>query len=399
MVEALLGVTGSIAAYKSLELLRLFRSNGWNVTVVLTRSAAKLIGVESFRALSGRDVAVELFPSKRVGTGSVEHIDLATRPDLTVIAPATANIIGKLAHGIADDLLSTILLAIPQEKVRAGRVFFAPAMNTNMWLHPVVQENVQKLTHQGYRFIPPETGALACGTTGAGRMASTELIFRLCSISLNQLPDLKGVPVLVTTGRTEEPLDPVRVLTNRASGLLGTEIASVLMAAGADVKLVAGEVTVPLPPDAIRVRTAAEMAATVLKLLPGVKILIMWAAVADYQPVKTARSKIHEAQLNIKFKRTKDILQLVSTAPHRPLTIGFAQDDSLTRARKKLQEKKLDLIVANPVNTAGAPTICPTVIFHSGRTRRFPEMSKSEFAVQLVKIIADLYQHKNKGAG
>lgn len=396
MVEVLLGVTGSIAAYKSLELLRLFRSNGWNVTVILTRSAAKLIGIESFRALSGREVAIELFPGKRIPSGSIEHIDLATRPDLTVIAPATANIIGKLTHGIADDLLSTILLAIPQEKVRAGRVIFAPAMNSNMWFNPVVQENVKQLSNRGYRFVYPESGELACGVIGTGRMAPPDLIFQLCKISLTPLPNLNGVSILITAGRTEEPLDPVRVFTNRATGLMGTEIAKVLMTAGANTKLVAGEVAVPLPPGTIRVRTADEMAKTVLNLLPEVKILIMCAAVADYQPVQTSQRKIHEPSLNIKLKKTKDILKLVSESPHRPLIIGFSQDDTLTRARKKLRDKKMDLIVANPINTAGAPDICPTIIFASGKTHRFPKMSKSEFAVELVKIIANLYYQQEK---
>jgi phosphopantothenoylcysteine decarboxylase/phosphopantothenate--cysteine ligase len=186
------------------------------------------------------------------------------------------------------------------------------------------------------------------------------------------------------------------VVTNRASGLLGTEIARVMTSAGADTKLVAGEVTVPLPPGAIQVRTAEEMASTVLKLLPEVKILIMCAAVADYQPLQSSKTKIHEEQIDVRFQRTKDILKLVSTVPHRPLTIGFSQDDTITRARQKLREKKLDLIVANPVQTAGALTIRPTVIFPSGRSRRFPEMSKSEFAIELVKIIADLYHKKEK---
>lgn len=395
-VEVLLGVSGSIAAYKSLELVRIFRSSNWNVTVVLTRAAAKLMGVESFRALSGRSVAVELFPKQWIPTESIKHIDLATRPDLIVIAPATANIIGKLALGIADDLLSTILLAVPQEKVLSGRVFIAPAMNNNMWLNPVVQENIRKLSDRGYRLISPESGELACGTTGTGRMASPELIAQMCRFSLSLIPNLKGVPVLVTTGRTEEPLDPVRVITNRATGLMGTEIAKVLMSAGADTKLVAGKVDVPLPPGTIRVRTAEEMAVTVLKLLPEVKILIMCAAVTDYHPVQTSRSKIHNQSLTLRFERTRDILQLVSKSPYHPLTIGFSQDDTLAQARKKLKEKNLDLIVANPINTAGALTITPTIIFRSGRTQKLQEMRKSEFAIDLVKIIAALYHQQRE---
>jgi len=396
-VEILLGVTGSIAAYKSLELLRLFRKKGWNVTVVLTRSAAKLTGIDSFRALSGREVGLDLFPKYRIPHDSIHHIDLAVQPDLTVIAPATANIIGKLAHGIADDLLSTILLAIPSEKVSSGRVLIAPAMNSNMWLNPIVQENIRRLAAFGYRFINPETGELACGMVGTGRMASPELILETCCACLTQLPDFTGVRVLVTTGRTEEPLDPVRVITNRSSGIMGLEIAKAFKAAGSTVKLIAGEVTVQLPPDAIRVRTTAEMATAVENRLPETDILVMCAAVADYQPVKTARAKLHAPNLTVAFRRTPDILKIVSSAKYRPFTVAFSQDDSVKMAHKKLREKQPELIVANPVKTAGSSTIRPVIIYRSGKTRRLQEMSKTDFARELVKIVGTIYRSNKKG--
>ncbi|MEO0071338.1 MAG: flavoprotein, partial [candidate division WOR-3 bacterium] len=199
-IEVLLGVTGSIAAYKALELVRLIREADWGVTVVMTRSATRLVGVDSFRTLTGRPVALELFLRERPLTTTLQHIDLASGADLIVVAPATANIIGKLASGIGDDLLSTILLAVPREKVRTGRVCFAPAMNTNMWENPVVQGNVEKLKSLGYRFIPPGTGKLACGDTGTGRMASPEEIFAFLRATIQGLPELKGVSVLITTG-------------------------------------------------------------------------------------------------------------------------------------------------------------------------------------------------------
>ncbi len=395
-VELLLGVTGSIAAYKALELVRLCRRDNWGVTVVMTRSACRLVGVESFRTLTGRPVARELFPRERIFSSPVEHIDLATRPDIIVIAPATANIIGKLAHGIADDLLATLLLAIPEEKVRQGRVLFAPAMNENMWRNRIVQNNVARLTELGFRFILPAEGELACGVTGTGRMAEPATIFAHCQSALANIPRLSGVSALVTTGRTEEPIDPVRIITNRSSGLLGVEIARHFAIAGARTRLIAGAVSVPLPADAIRVRTTREMADAVARFLPETDILVMCAAVADYQPAETAGDKYHAKQLTLKLKRTPDILTLVARRKNPPLLVGFSLDNSLNRAKDKLRHKHLDLIVANPVETAGSEMIKPTLLFRSGRTQRLPELTKPDFARELVKVVAQLFNNNSE---
>ncbi len=392
--EVLLGVCGSIAAYKALELVRLFQKKNWQVTAVLTRAAAKLVGIDSFRTLTGREVAVSLFPKFKTFNQKVEHVDLAEKSDLIVVAPATANIIGKLTNGIADDLLSTLLLAVPQEKVRAGRVIFAPAMNQHMWLNPIVQANVNKLTGLGYRIVMPSAGELACDQIGIGRMAHPEEIITACEVIINEVSPLNEVPVLITTGRTEEPIDPVRIITNRASGLMGVEITRVLRAIGATVTLIAGAVSVPIPSDAVRVRTAEEMKKAVVKYLPSTKILIMCAAVADYQPVQPAREKIHKPTLTIKLKRTDDILSIASRQKNRPLLVGFSQDDSLTNAKVKLQEKGLDLIIANPTTTAGSNRIRPTLIFSSGKVLPMEEMNKSDFAVVLVKVIAQLFKER-----
>ncbi len=396
-VEVLLGVTGSIAAYKAIELVRLFRRAEWGVTVVMTRAAIRLVGIESFRSLSGRPVAKDLFPKERVTTAPVEHVDLATGADLVVVAPATANIIGKLAGGIADDLLSTLLLAVPQEKVRSGRVFFAPAMNTNMWENPIVQKNIERLTTLGYRFIQPAAGELACGTTGPGRMAAPEEIFTHLRSALNGLPNLTGVSVLVTTGRTEEPIDPVRIITNRSSGLMGLAIARAFQMAGANVRLIAGTTSFPLPEGTISVRTTQEMAQAVLDVLPKTDILVMAAAVADYQPVKIPSLKYHEKSLSLRLKKTSDILtQVALFKKEGTLVVGFSLDDSLAQAKAKLQAKKLDLIVANPYTTVGTQKIKPTLIFSSGKTERLPELMKEEFAIRLVKTIADLFKGLEK---
>lgn len=394
--EILLGVTGSIAAYKALELVRLFKRQGWGVTVVMTRAATKLVGFESFRTLTGREVGRELFPHQKLFSSPVEHIDVATTPDLVLIAPATANILGKLAAGIADDLLSTLLLAVPEEKIRAGRVLFAPAMNANMWHNPVVQENIRKLEAAGYRFISPGKGELACGETGPGRMAEPEEIFTRCRTALEELPDLSGVSVLITTGRTEEPLDPVRIITNRSSGRMGVEIARSFQAAGAQTRLIAGAVSVPLPDDAIRVQTTQEMTGVVWQLLPETEILIMAAAVTDYMPKAVAKEKYHEPGLSLKLVRTPDILATVAREKNKPLLVGFSLDSSLKRAQEKLRNKHLDLIVANPPTTAGSNKIRPTLLFSTGKQQRLPELTKADFALKLVKIVGRLYQQRKK---
>ncbi|MEO0079966.1 MAG: bifunctional phosphopantothenoylcysteine decarboxylase/phosphopantothenate--cysteine ligase CoaBC, partial [candidate division WOR-3 bacterium] len=401
--RALLGVTGGIAAYKGLELLRLMRKAGWEVTVVMTRAACKFVGPESFRALSGRPVALELFPKVRPRSDRsaasdsakrIQHVDLAGWAEVVVVAPATANIIGKLASGIADDLLSTILLAVPLELVRAGRVIIAPAMNVNMWHNPSVRRNISLLKEQGYRFVEPESGELACGTSGPGRLADVQLIFEHCRQALQFRHRLDGVRVTVTTGRTEEPLDPVRVITNRSSGLLGVEIARAFAAAGASVRLIAGPVSVPLPqgiPQRL-VWTAEEMRQAVLQSLPETDILIMCAAVADYRPIATGKTKEHKEQLVVKLERTIDILKEVSRANPKPLVVGFSLDDSLARARKKLRAKRLEMIVANPLVTAGSDTIRPTLLFADGPKKVLPKMAKSEFALRLVAEVGRLYR-------
>ncbi|MFO7651020.1 MAG: bifunctional phosphopantothenoylcysteine decarboxylase/phosphopantothenate--cysteine ligase CoaBC [bacterium] len=395
--RVLLGVTGGIAAYKSLELVRLMRRTGWDPTAVLTRSALRFVGRESFAALTGNPVAWELFPRKRpprkAESGPVEHVDLATRSNLVVVAPATANIIGKLAAGIADDLLSTLLLAVPASTRNAGRLLFAPAMNSNMWDNPAVRANIERLEQFGCRFVEPGSGELACGTSGAGRMAEPAAILEACRRALEPAgPSLAGLRVTVTAGRTEEPLDPVRVITNRSSGLMGCEIARAAAAAGARVRLIAGALSVPPPPGVavVRAATAATMQAAVLKHLSATDVLVMCAAVADYRPRTAARAKLHDERLELHLERTPNILAAVARTPHRAAVVGFSQDDSLDRARAKLRDYRLDLIVANPAGTAGSGAIRPTLLVRGGRPRRIAELTKPEFASLLVREIAAL---------
>jgi phosphopantothenoylcysteine decarboxylase/phosphopantothenate--cysteine ligase len=409
--RVLLGVTGGIAAYKALELARLFRKAGWDVQTVMTESARKFVGPESFRALTGHPVAIELFPKSRpedVGrrAANVEHVDLATSADLVVVAPSTANIIGKLASGIADDLLSTLLLAVPEGTVRDGRALFAPAMNTNMWHNPAVTANVRRLTAAGYRVIAPGEGELACGTSGPGRMAEPQVIFERCRAALaarpspiGNAPQFAGTRVVVTAGRTEEPLDAVRVITNRSSGRMGVEIARAFVDAGAEVRLVAGEVSVPLPPGVTvtQAATTARMLRAVLAALPRTDVLVMCAAVADYRPARAASGKYHESAITVRLERTPDILKEVSRRHHHAVVVGFSLDDSGARARTKLDEKHLDLIVANPFTTPGSGTVKARFIFGGpGSKSRSPKlkplkpMSKPDFARLLVAEVAEL---------
>ena len=415
--RVLLGITGGIAAYKALELVRLFGKAAWDVQTVMTESARKFVGPESFRALTGHPVAIELFPKARPGdaerrAAKVEHVDLATSADLVVVAPATANIIGKLASGIADDLLSTLLLAVPKGTVLAGRVLFAPAMNTNMWQNPAVMANVRQLAAAGYRFISPGEGELACGTSGPGRMAEPPVIFEHCRAALatrsspiGNAPLFAGTRVVVTAGRTEEPLDRVRVITNHSSGRMGIEIARAFIEAGAEVRLIAGELSVPLPAGVTvtQATTTERMRAAVLSALPRTDVLVMCAAVADYRPARAATGKRHESTITVRLERTPDILKEVSRRRHHAVVVGFSLDDSLARAQAKLEEKQLDLVVANPFATAGLGTIKARLIFRSPKSkvqspksRSLKPLSKPDFARLLVTEVAGLFQARTR---
>jgi phosphopantothenoylcysteine decarboxylase/phosphopantothenate--cysteine ligase len=382
----------------------------------MTRSACRFVGPESFRALTHNPVALELFPKSRPGTRltgrtgrtrptarpAVEHVDLAASADLVVVAPATANVIGKLAAGIADDLLSTTLLAVPRQTVSQGRVLFAPAMNTNMWQNPSVQANISRLKTGGYRFIAPEEGELACGTLGPGRMAEPSAIFSACRSALLNLQsavcNLQSVRVLVTAGRTEEPLDPVRVITNRSSGRMGVELAQACVEAGASVHLIAGELSVP-PPAQVTVTRATQakaMLAAVLGALPRTDVLLMCAAVADFRPARVSKAKAHDRTLMLQLERTPDILTEIGRRSHHALVVGFSLDNSLARARKKLREKRLDLVVANPYSTVGSGSIVARLLYPNGRARRLKPMPKTEFARLLASEVAGLYHGRRR---
>ena len=347
----ILGVTGGIAAYKAAEICSTLVKSGATVHVVMTESAAHFVGPATFRALTGTQVITSMWdePSEY----EIAHVSLPEKADLFLVAPATANIIGKVASGIADDMLSTMLMAT------TAPVIFAPAMNCKMWENPIVQANVERLKSLGYLFVDPGTGRLACGTEGVGRLAPVDDIIRAATDCLTPKRDLEGVSILVTAGPTQEPIDPVRFIANRSSGKMGYAIAQAAARRGAKVYLVSGPTDLPAPPwvEIIRVRTAAEMLEAVLGKLPEVKVVIGAAAVADYTPKNpgVGKMKKKEAELNLELVPTKDIIAEVGRIKGDRILVGFAAetDDLIENAVKKLESKNLDLIVANDVSKPG----------------------------------------------
>jgi phosphopantothenoylcysteine decarboxylase/phosphopantothenate--cysteine ligase len=377
--KILLGVTGSIAAYKALELTSRLRKKGYQVTGLMTRSACQLIGPASLESLSGRPVALELFPTQK--PQNIEHIELAKWADLVLVAPATANFLGKAAHGIADDLLTTVVMAAPVP------VAVAPAMNVNMWNSRVVQENVKTLKSRGWRIIEPGEGLLACGDSGKGRLADLPLIEREVESILSGSNVLQDIPILITAGRTEEPLDPVRVLTNRSSGRMGYALATEAARRGASVTLITGpaDIEPPLVDKLVRVKTAAEMEQAVNREINNNKALIMAAAVADYRPRKASANKIKKQPkgMSLELEPVPDILAgLARNKGPKALLIGFALEsrDLLANAKRKLAEKKLDLIVANGIPALGSEQNRAVIIEAGGKPTRLKAMAKTELA-------------------
>jgi len=349
-----LGVSGGIGAYKAIEVARLLQKQGHRVQAVMTRNATRFVGRLTFEAITREPVILGQF--KPGMNADIEHIALASGMDLLLVAPATANVIGKFANGIADDFLSALYLA-----TRAP-VLMAPAMNTNMWEHEAVRENIARLARRGVRFVDPGAGYLACGWVGKGRLAEPEDIAAAAAKVLAPKTSLAGTRVLVTAGPTLEDIDPVRFVGNRSSGRMGFAIAAEARARGAHVVLVAGPTAVA-PPDAqeiVRVRSAREMHQAVAARAADADVIVMAAAVADYTPVAVADEKIEKGgALSLQLERTTDILKDLGARRGdraRPVLVGFAAQtgDPVAAARRKLESKRVDLIVANDVTMPGA---------------------------------------------
>jgi len=387
----LLGVTGSIAAYKSVDIVRRLSEEGANVTVIMTEAACRFVSPLTLETVSGRPVYTDLFH------GYSRHISLVKEAHLLVVAPATANTINKFTCGIADNLLSTIWLAYE------GPTLIAPAMNSRMYKKPVVKKNIKELTKSGVNFIGPESGALACGEEGVGRMAEVADIIEAVKSALTP-KDLSGHNILITAGPTREPIDPIRFISNRSSGKMGFAIATAALRRGAKVTLISGP-TVLKPPSGISfipVERAVDMEKAVLKNLQKSTSVIMSAAVSDFAPSVTSESKMPKTkELAIKFKETPDILQRIGRKKGNRLLIGFAAETgkNIKNAEKKLRDKNLDLIVLNDVTQKGAgfevDTNIVTIIDRKGKITDYPLMKKEEIANIILDRVLQLSPKKN----
>ncbi|SMC21583.1 phosphopantothenoylcysteine decarboxylase / phosphopantothenate--cysteine ligase [Clostridium acidisoli DSM 12555] len=342
-----LGVCGGIAAYKALDVVSRLKKKNFDVHVIMTESACEFVTPLSFQSLSQNMVIKDMFDEPKAW--EIQHISLAKKADLMLIVPATANVIGKVANGIADDMLSTTIMATK------APVVFSPAMNTNMYKNPIVQANIEKLKGFGYTFINPDSGRLACGDNGEGKLPDTSYIAEYVTSMLYDIKDLKGKKVLVTAGPTVAPVDPVRFIGNNSSGKMGYAIAEEARDRGAEVTLISGpcELKAPFGLNIVNVNTTEEMYNSVLEHFDDSNIVIKAAAVADYKPKVYSEKKIKKSEddLTIEFERSRDILKTLGEKKTNQILVGFAAEsnDLIENATKKIKKKNLDYIVANDI--------------------------------------------------
>lgn len=386
-----LGVSGGIAVYKALEIVSLLVKKDVNVNVIMTEAATKFVTPLSFQSLSQNMVTCDMFAEPKAW--EIQHISLAEKADVFLVAPATANIIGKVANGIADDMLSTTIMATK------AKVIFAPAMNTNMYDNPIVQDNIKKLKALGYEFIDPAEGRLACGTSGKGKLESPEVIVDRVLMELNEKKDLLNKNVIVTAGPTIAPIDPVRFITNRSTGKMGYAIAKEARNRGANVTLISGPTSIEKPKNinVINVSSNEEMKNKVMDLFDDADIVIKSAAVADYKPKNYSTQKIKKGDndLCIEFTRDSDILMELGSKKDKQVLIGFAAESQNLKenAMSKLQRKNLDYIVANDITASdtGFASEDNKVIILSkeGGEIHLDKMSKEKIASNLFDIILE----------
>lgn len=390
------GITGGIAAYKIADLVSKLKKDNIDVIVMMTEGATKFITPLTFKTLSGREVATDLWSESL--EYKVQHIGIAEQLDLLVIAPATANFIAKMAHGMADDLLSTVVLA------NTAPVLVAPAMNTNMYKNPIVQENIKTLQSYGYAILEPDSGLLACGVEGQGRLPEAEDIYNEIIKILNPKNDLAGKKLMVNAGTTCEDIDPVRFISNRGTGKMGYAIAREAVNRGADVILVSGKSPLEVPPNLqfIEVWSAEEMCEVMLQHQPSCDVVIGAAAVADFKIAQVAEQKLKKTEstsqtLHLELVGTPDILkEMGKNKQANQIMVGFAAETEnvLENARKKLISKNLDFIVANDVTMEGAgfatDTNIVTFITREGDVQSLPKMTKDEVAVAILDRLVQL---------
>ncbi|MGG7176045.1 bifunctional phosphopantothenoylcysteine decarboxylase/phosphopantothenate--cysteine ligase CoaBC [Clostridium paraputrificum] len=384
-----LGVTGGISVYKALDVVSSLRKNEVDVRVIMTKSATEFVAPITFQSISQNIVTTDMFEEPKAW--EIQHISLAKRADVFLVAPATANIIGKVANGIADDMLSTTIMAT------RAKVIFAPAMNTNMYTNPIVQRNIEKLKNLGYQFIEPASGRLACGDEGKGKLETPEKIVEKVMSELYDRKDLIGKKVLVTAGPTRAEIDPVRFLTNNSTGKMGYEIAREARDRGAEVVLVSGPTNEKKPygVEVIDIITNEEMYRAVLDHYDNSDIVIKAAAVADYKAKEYSSQKIKkgDGELEIKLTRDSDILMTLGQKKENQILVGFAAESQniLENAKGKLKRKNLDYIVANDISSKDIGFASNdnrvTIVTKSGEEISLEKMSKKEVARNLFDII------------
>lgn len=388
-MKVVLGVGGGIAAYKSAELARALMERGCAVQVVMTDAAQEFVRPLTFAALTGKKVITRMFSQEAGETlsSAVEHVSVAQEAEALVVAPATADLLAKFAHGLADDFLSTTYLAF------AGPVVLAPAMNVNMWLHPATRANLETLRARGHAIVEPEEGALACGTIGPGRLADPQRIADAVMAALGRSRAMAGDTVLITAGPTEEPIDPVRFLSNRSSGKMGYALAEEARARGAEVILISGPVALAAPAGVklVRVQTADQMRAAVMAHLEAATIVIKAAAVADYRVAEPCAQKIKKsgAALTLALEPTPDILAELGRVKGARLLVGFAAEtgEPLEEARRKLEAKNCDMVVGNRVDREdvgmGSEYNEVTIVARTGEVERVPRAPKRQIAARI----------------
>ena len=388
--RVVIGVTGGISVYKALDIVSTLKKHDVEIKVIMTESAQQFVTPLAFQSLSQNMVITDMFAEPKAW--EIQHISLAQWADLMLIAPATANVIGKIANGIADDMLSTSIMATE------AKVIFAPAMNTKMYENKIVQDNIEKLKKYGYSFIEPASGRLACGDIGKGKLANvSDIVERVLSELEEKEQDLLGKKVLVTAGPTIAPIDPVRFITNKSTGKMGYAIAKEAKERGAEVTLVSGPTNIPKIADInfISVKTNSEMKDAVLKYYDTADIVIKSAAVADYKPKEYSDEKIKkgEGDLELTLTRDSDILKILGERKKEQILVGFAAESNnvLENAEKKLKNKNLDFIVANDITAIdtgfGSEDNKVTILSKDGKVISLDKMSKKEVATNIFDMI------------
>lgn len=387
------GITGGIAAYKTIEVISRLKKLGYDVNVILTKNASEFVTPLTLEAISNNPVVTDMF--KRETPWEVEHISLAQKADLFLVAPATANVIGKIANGIADDMLTTTILA------HTGKKLIAPAMNTNMYNNTIVQENISKLKNLGYETIGPDSGMLACGDFGPGRMSEPEMIAQECHRILSQKKDLEGKKIVVTAGPTIERIDPVRYITNPSTGKMGYEIAKAAHERGAQVILVSGRVALdkPVGVELINVETTNDMLKAVLKHYDDADAVIKAAAPCDYKPMEISEQKIKKTSddMTLNLTRTEDIAKTLGQRKKNQKLIIFAAEtnDLEINAKEKCKRKNADMVVANDVTQQGAgfgtDTNIVILILSNGEVIKHEKMTKYQVANKILDQLKNMF--------